>query len=102
MLARVHVGVEVLRTHIIRSLSARDQGRVPGPEGSIDKLLATRVEQSLHRAAMRLHSPASLTGDAPEVLSDDFYSRAASIAGGTSQIQRTLIAERILGMPRAR
>ena len=100
-LARAHVDVEVLRAHVERSLSARDQGQLPGAEGSIDKLLATRVEQSLHHAALGLHASAAVTGAASEVLSDYFYSRAASIAGGTSQIQRSLIAERILGMPRA-
>jgi alkylation response protein AidB-like acyl-CoA dehydrogenase len=44
----------------------------------------------------------ALTGSAPEALGDYLYSRAASIAGGASQIQRTLIAEHLLGMPRDR
>lgn len=101
-LARVHVEVEVLRAHLLRSLSARDQGGTPGPEGSIDKLLATRVEQRLHRLLLDLHGAAALTGSRPEALSEYFYSRAASIAGGTSQIQRTLVAERLLAMARVR
>jgi alkylation response protein AidB-like acyl-CoA dehydrogenase len=99
-LARAHVEVEVLRAHVLRSLSARDDGNVPGPEGSIDKLLATRVEQRLHHVSLDLHGPGVLTGSEPEALSEYLYSRAASIAGGTSQIQRTLVAERLLGMPR--
>jgi alkylation response protein AidB-like acyl-CoA dehydrogenase len=100
-LARAHVELEVLRAHVLRSLCARADGRAPGHEGSIDKLLGTRVEQRLHHVSLDLQRGA-LTGAAPQALSDYFYSRAASIAGGASQIQRTLIAEHLLHMPRGR
>jgi alkylation response protein AidB-like acyl-CoA dehydrogenase len=100
-LARAHVQVEVLRAHVNRSLARRDDGAVPGPVGSVDKLLSTRTEQLLHHTAMDLFGAAPLTGDGAEVLSAYLYSRAASIAGGTSQIQRTIVAERLLGMPRS-
>jgi alkylation response protein AidB-like acyl-CoA dehydrogenase len=86
---------------VLRSLCARADGRAPGHEGSIDKLLGTRVEQRLHHVSLDLQRGA-LTGAAPQALSDYFYSRAASIAGGASQIQRTLIAEHLLHMPRGR
>jgi alkylation response protein AidB-like acyl-CoA dehydrogenase len=76
--------------------------RPPGAEGSIDKLLATRVEQLLHHVAADLHGADPLTGARPDVLADYLYSRAQSIAGGTSQIQRTIVAERLLGLPRGR
>jgi alkylation response protein AidB-like acyl-CoA dehydrogenase len=103
-LAAAYVQNEVLRLHVLRSLSARlhlPEGAVPGPEGSIDKLLATRTEQLLHHAAMDLHGAAAVLGQRDEVLFEYFYSRAASIAGGTSQIQRGIIAERVLGLPRS-
>jgi alkylation response protein AidB-like acyl-CoA dehydrogenase len=100
-LARAHVELEALRAHVLRSLCARADGRAPGHEGSIDKLLGTRVEQRLHHVSLDLQRGA-LTGAAPQALSDYFYSRAASIAGGASQIQRTLIAEHLLHMPRGR
>ncbi len=99
-LARARVHVEVLRAHVLRSLSARGDGSPPGPEGSIDKLLGTRTEQALHHAAADLHGTAVVTGEAAVVRSEYLYSRAASIAGGTSQIQRTIVAERVLGLPR--
>ena len=99
-LARARVHVEVLRAHVLRSLSARADGEVPGPEGSVDKLLGTRAEQVLHHAAADLHAGGVVTGAAPDVRSGYLYSRAASIAGGTSQIQRNIVAERILGLPR--
>jgi alkylation response protein AidB-like acyl-CoA dehydrogenase len=101
-LARAHVAVAVLRAHVLRSLSARADDRSPGAEGSVDKLLATRVEQLLHHVATDLHGADPLTGSRPDVLADYLYSRAQSIAGGTSQIQRTIVAERLLGLPRGR
>nr|MDT0663635.1 acyl-CoA dehydrogenase family protein [Micromonospora sp. DSM 115978] len=100
--AQAHVLVAVLRSHVLRTLSARADGLPPGPEGSIDKLLATRVEQALHHVAMDLAGAGALVGDQPAVLADYLYSRAASIAGGTRQIQLGIVAERVLGLPRSR
>jgi len=101
-LARVHVHVAVLRAHLLRDLSARAEGVAPGPEGSITKLLGTRTEQLLHHVAMDLTGPDALVGARPDVLSEYLYSRAASIAGGTSEVQRTIVAERVLGLPKGR
>jgi alkylation response protein AidB-like acyl-CoA dehydrogenase len=101
-LARAHVAVEVLRAHVLRSLSARDDHEAPGPEGSIDKLLSTRVEQVLHHVAMDVHGTAAVDGTDEPVLAEHLYSRAASIAGGTSQIQHDIVAQRVLGLPRHR
>jgi alkylation response protein AidB-like acyl-CoA dehydrogenase len=101
-LARAYVHTEVLRLHMLRSLSHRSADGPPGPESSVDKLLSTRTEQLLHQVAMDVHGAAPLLGERGEVLFDYLYSRAASIAGGTSQIQRSIVAERLLGLPRAR
>jgi alkylation response protein AidB-like acyl-CoA dehydrogenase len=101
-LARAFVLVSVLRAHVLRDLSARADGTAPGPEGSITKLLATQTDQLLHRVDMDLAAPGPLVGDRPDVLGDYLYSLAASIYGGTSEIQRTLIAERLLHLPRGR
>jgi alkylation response protein AidB-like acyl-CoA dehydrogenase len=97
--ARARVQVDVLRAHVLRSLTRRLDGSLPGAEGSIDKLLGTATEQRLARLALDLDAGA-LTGERATALSDYLYSRAASIAGGTSQVQRTIIAERLLGLPR--
>ena len=101
-LARAYVHTEGLRLHVLRSLSHRSADGPPGPESSVDKLLSTRTEQLLHQVAMDVHGAAPLLGERGEVLFDYLYSRAASIAGGTSQIQRSIVAERLLGLPRAR
>ena len=98
-IAEAYTAVEVLRVHVLRSLSARTEGLAPGWESSIDKLLMTRVEQHLHHTIMDLSSPRAHLGLAPEVLHEYFFSRAQSIAGGTSEIQRNIIAHRGLGLP---
>ncbi len=102
VVARAFVITEVLRLQVLRSLSGRTDGAAPGPEGSIDKLLATQTEQELHHIAMGLRGVGPLVGDDPVALREYLYSRAQSIAGGTSQIQRTIVAERVLGLPRVR
>jgi alkylation response protein AidB-like acyl-CoA dehydrogenase len=86
------VEAEMLRLHVCRRLSDRlDDGISHGPEGSIDKLLMTAVEQAVGHAALAVGAPAAL-----EVY---LYSRAQSVMGGTSQVQRNLVATRILGLP---
>jgi alkylation response protein AidB-like acyl-CoA dehydrogenase len=85
------VQAEMLRLHVRRRLSERLDGTVHGPEGSLDKLLMTWVEQSVGHAALAVGG----TGD-PELLSAYLYSRAQSVMGGTSQIQKNIIAARIL------
>jgi alkylation response protein AidB-like acyl-CoA dehydrogenase len=102
LVALAFTSTEVLRLHVLRSLSARVEGESPGPEGSIDKLLATRTEQDLHHISIELSGASVLTGGDPVALREYIYSRAQSLAGGTSQIQRTIVAERVLGLPRCR
>jgi alkylation response protein AidB-like acyl-CoA dehydrogenase len=98
-LARAYAAVEVLRVHVLRSLSRRGRGDVPGWESSVDKLLMTRVEQDLHHTVMDVHAPEPLLGAAPEVLHNYFFSRSQSITGGTSEIQKNIVARRGLGLP---
>ena len=93
------VGLQVLQWHVQRSLASR-QYQAPGPEGSIDKLLATRVEQQVYRTLADLAGSAAVLDDL-EQFRDYLYSRAQSIYGGTQQIQRSIVAQRLLGLPRA-
>jgi alkylation response protein AidB-like acyl-CoA dehydrogenase len=96
-IGRVHMHLEVLRMHSQRRLSDRAQGKPVGAESSVDKLLMTQTEQLL------LHTALSLLGT-DALLDDDawfkkyLYSRAASVYGGTSQIQRNILSERLLGL----
>ena len=97
-LAWAVVGAEMLRLHVSRRLSDRLDGISHGPEGSVDKLLMTEVEQAVGHAALAVGGIAHDGGD-PTWLNTYLYSRAQSVMGGTSQIQRNLIATRILGLP---
>ena len=90
-LAWAVVQTEMLRLHVRRRLSERLDGVAHGPEGSLDKLLMTWVEQSAGHAALAVGG----TRD-PGLLSAYLYSRAQSVMGGTSQIQKNIIASRIL------
>ncbi|WP_053753688.1 acyl-CoA dehydrogenase family protein [Streptomyces sp. MMG1533] len=92
-LAWAAVETEMLRLHVRRRLSEQLDGVSHGPEGSLDKLLMTWAEQAVGHAALAVGG----TED-PELLNAYLYSRAQSVMGGTSQIQKNIIASRILGL----
>jgi alkylation response protein AidB-like acyl-CoA dehydrogenase len=94
------VEAEMLRLHVSRRLSDRLDGISHGPEGSVDKLLMTAVEQAVGHAALSV-GRAGHGGTDDTSLEVYLYSRAQSVMGGTSQIQRNLVATRILGLPRS-
>jgi alkylation response protein AidB-like acyl-CoA dehydrogenase len=89
---------QMLRAHVCRRLSDRLDGITHGPEGSVDKLLMTEVEQAVGHAALTLGGAGHDDGE-QTWLKLYLYSRAQSVMGGTSQIQRNLVATRILGLP---
>jgi len=97
-LAWAMVEVEMLGLHVRRRLSDRLDGITHGPEGSVDKLLMTWVEQAVGHASLSIGGIAPSGGDETS-LNIYLYSRAQSVMGGTSQIQRNLVARRILGLP---
>jgi alkylation response protein AidB-like acyl-CoA dehydrogenase len=92
-LAWAAVQAEMLRLHVRRRLSEQLDGVTHGPQGSLDKLLMTWVDQSVGHAALAVAG----TGD-QEMFGSYLYSRAQSVMGGTSQIQKNIIAARILGL----
>jgi len=94
-----YVQSEMLRLHTARRLSERLDGITHGPDGSIDKLLMTWVEQSVGHAALAFGSADAINGGSGELLDTYLYSRSQSVMGGTSQIQKNIIATRILGLP---
>jgi alkylation response protein AidB-like acyl-CoA dehydrogenase len=95
-LARTLIEIEVLRHHAARTMSAFLNGGAVGPESSGVKLLLARAEQSLGLAALDVLGE-SLAG---EFWYERYlYSRAASVYGGSQQIQRSIIADRVLSLP---
>jgi len=101
------VGLRLLRLHNWRTLSALARGVEPGPESSWVKLQWTSMTQGLSHAALDVLGDEAPLWPAPDGSTAAgtwprqwLWSRAASIAGGTSEIQRTVIGERLLGLPR--
>ncbi|MET1000775.1 MAG: acyl-CoA dehydrogenase family protein [Acidimicrobiia bacterium] len=97
-LAQSFVELRILRLHNWRTLSRLARGIEPGPESSITKLAWTEMTQALSaRALAVVGASAPLQGSwAKQWL----WSQAASIAGGTSEIQKNIVGDRILGLPR--
>jgi alkylation response protein AidB-like acyl-CoA dehydrogenase len=94
---RVLTHLETLRLHSQRRLSDRASGRPVGAETSIDKLTMTHTEQLLLHTALDVLGPSAVLGQGGW-FKKYLYSRAASIYGGTSQIQRNVISGRLLGL----
>ena len=97
--------VEGLRLSTIRQLSELSAGRSPGAEGSAVKLSWARVMQAMTRFAIELGGPdgVAMDGDNTERWALEYLrSRGTSVEGGTDEIQKSIIAERVLGLPRSR
>ena len=99
-LARSYIDLGVLRLHNLRTLTRLGRGEEPGPESSWVKLTWTDMTQGLSEAALLVLGRDPTAAEAGAWTRQWLWSKAASIAGGTSQVQRDIIAGRILGLPR--
>lgn len=99
----VYVDIVTLRarsSHTVRRLAA---GETVGPEASVDKVLLAAAEQGLNDLARDLLGPHFLLSNRPEVQAwraEWWYSRSATILGGSSEVQRTILADHVLGLPK--
>jgi alkylation response protein AidB-like acyl-CoA dehydrogenase len=100
-LARSFVDLEILRLRVQHSLGQRASGREPGPESSTDKLIMIEAEQALAHLGLALVGKEIALPRDPHWLEDVLYSRAVSVYGGTEQIQKEILATRVLGLPRS-
>ncbi|MFE7244068.1 acyl-CoA dehydrogenase family protein [Streptomyces sp. NPDC057580] len=103
-IARAVLGLDVLRTHALRTLSGYDSGS-QGPEASVSKLLWGQWHRELGELAMDVLGGSALTVDKGPYELDRLqslflFSRADTIYGGSDEIQRNIIAERVLGLPK--
>jgi alkylation response protein AidB-like acyl-CoA dehydrogenase len=108
-MAQVYIDCELLKLNNYRALTRLLRGNPPGPEGSIPKLQWAEMNQRLQELAVEIQGPYSQLYQGEEQAKDGGYwqygflrSRANSIEGGTSEIQRNIIAERVLGLPKGR
>ncbi len=106
-LADAFVQLRLLRLQNWRTLSALGRGEEPGPESSVVKLTWSDMTQHLSALALAILGDEAPLWPAPTGESAAgtwqrqwLWSKSASIAGGTSEVQRTIIGERMLGMPR--
>ncbi len=100
-LGELHLRAEVLRLTAYRGLTQIEKYGQPGPEGSLTKWLWSDTNQQLTQFAADLLGPAALrAGDrwAYELL----RARGNSIEGGTTEVLKNIVAERVLGLPKAR
>lgn len=84
----------------LRRVSQAIAGAEPGPEGNVTKLLVAENSQRLTELGMALAGVSAVTGGNDGLARAYLGNRAMTIAGGTSEITRNTIAERILGLPR--
>jgi alkylation response protein AidB-like acyl-CoA dehydrogenase len=106
-LAQAYVEVRLFQLQNWRSLSRLAHKGEPGPEGSVSKLYWSEMSQRLHALALDVLGPAApLWRGAADNPGDGswqrswLYYKAASIFAGTNEIQRNVIGERVLGLPR--
>jgi alkylation response protein AidB-like acyl-CoA dehydrogenase len=96
-LARVYLEAELLKMVADRAISGELHGRALGPESSIAKLVWSETEQHIAEVAAAVLGPDAECG---QWGTDRVGVRSHTIAGGTTQVNKNLIAQRILGLPR--
>jgi alkylation response protein AidB-like acyl-CoA dehydrogenase len=100
-LGALQVQVECLRLTAYRGLTVLAETGQPGAEGSLTKLMWSRANQEVTQAAVDLLGLEALEGGS-EWAYEMLRSRGNTIEGGTSEILKNIVAERVLGLPRGR
>ena len=108
-IARLEMRLRALEMANLRTLAAAQLGRAPGPESSLLKLVGTEIQQETTELAMDamghdaigwIDSPAEALPEWESSVASQYnYLRAATIYGGSNEVQRNIIAKHILGLP---
>ena len=107
--AQAQIEAHVFRLIGLRSLTNAQQGRAPGPEASLTKLYWSEMDKRIQETALGVQGPyGALAPDSPFAIEEGrwqygwMWAQAETIYAGSSEIQRNIIAERVLGLPRGR
>jgi len=109
-IADAYIHAAAFRMNSLRSLTRAQAGAAPGSEASLSKLFWSEMDKRLiQETALAIQGPyAALSPNDPFVFAGGrwqegwFWSQAETIFAGSSEIQRNIIAERVLGLPRGR
>jgi len=107
--AQAQIEAHVFRLIGLRNLTKAQQGNAPGPEASLTKLYWSEMDKRLQETAISVQGTyGALAADSPYALEEGrwqygwMWAQAETIYAGSSEIQRNIIAERVLGLPRGR
>ena len=107
--AQAAIEAHVFRATGLRNLTRAQHGHAPGPEASVTKLYWSEMDKRLQEAAIGVEGMYGALGpDSPHAIEEGrwqygwMWSQAETIYAGSSEIQRNIIAERVLGLPRGR
>jgi alkylation response protein AidB-like acyl-CoA dehydrogenase len=107
--AQAKIEAHVFRMNQLRSLTRAQQGKVPGPEASLTKLYWSEMDKRIQETAIAVEGMyGALAPDSPWAVEQGrwqygwMFAQAGTIYAGSSEIQRNIIAERVLGLPRGR
>jgi len=85
----------------LRSRAEMEAGKTPGPGGSLGKLAGSRIAAAYRDLSLSIVGPSSVAGEGDGIWAKEALTTFSSgIAGGTNEIQRNIIGERVLGLPR--
>ena len=102
-LAQAYLELEILRLNTNRALTSLSKTGIPGPEGSIQKLYWSEWNQRMQQTAQEILGPYGQLSDFDNGMWQYGYlrTRGNTIEAGTSEVQRNIIAERVLGLPKS-
>jgi alkylation response protein AidB-like acyl-CoA dehydrogenase len=100
-LGELHLRTEIVRLNAYRGLTAIEKYGQPGPEGSLTKWMWSDTNQRLTQLAVELLGPRTLQANDPWAY-ELLRARGNSIEGGTTEVLKNIVAERVLGLPKSR
>jgi alkylation response protein AidB-like acyl-CoA dehydrogenase len=107
--AQAQIEAHVFRLIGLRNLTSAQHGHAPGPEASLTKLYWSEMDKRIQETAIGVQGPyGALAPESPFAVEEGrwqygwMWAQAETIYAGSSEIQRNIIAERVLGLPRGR